>query len=211
MLTKIIIEGVMGREFGRVWHLDVDSPNEALRMIDANKPGLFNWIRKNLAIYDRYKVICTYEDGSKEHLDNDTYSFSRKVKVIRFVPVPAGSGSTAKIVIGVIMIAVGVYTGQGWLVRAGAMMVVSGVIEALTPMPSIRSNQGGSTNVSSNYFDGPVNTSQQGSPVFLIYGKDVMVGSQLVSASMTIENYDVATGKVLTNQEVVDSLWKALK
>lgn len=39
MLTKIVLGGAMGRIWGKEWFLDVNSPAEAIQMINANKPG----------------------------------------------------------------------------------------------------------------------------------------------------------------------------
>lgn len=191
MLTKVILEGVMGAKFGRSWNLAVSSPNEALRMIGANKSGLIVWIRNNAEVYDRYKVICTYEDGRKEFLDDDTYMLERKIAVIRFVPVPKGAGSTAKIVVGAILITVGYFVHGPWspyLYKVGAMLILSGVIETLTPVPKRAQRDQSSPGASfdSDYFNGPVNTDQQGSPVPLIYGR-VLVGSHAVSAMVTVD------------------------
>ncbi|EPT3892638.1 tail assembly protein, partial [Escherichia coli] len=42
-------------------------------------------------------------------------------------------------------------------------------------------------NSNSYYFDGPQNTTNQGNPVQLIYGEEILVGSQVVSSSITID------------------------
>ncbi|EFK7073010.1 tail assembly protein, partial [Escherichia coli] len=42
-------------------------------------------------------------------------------------------------------------------------------------------------NSNSYYFDGPQNTENQGNPVQLIYGEEILVGSQVVSSSITID------------------------
>ncbi|HFS6850795.1 TPA: tail assembly protein, partial [Klebsiella pneumoniae] len=42
-------------------------------------------------------------------------------------------------------------------------------------------------NTDSFYFDGPQNTSNQGNPVQLNYGEEILVGSQIVSSSITID------------------------
>lgn len=182
MLTKIIIEGAMGAKFGRVWNLAVSTPQEALRLIDANKPGLLNWIRQNAAIYDRYKVVCTYENDRKEHLDEASFGLLRRAKVIRFVPIPLGAGAAVRIIVGVALIISSFYGGGPWALSAGISMVLGGVIQALTPIPK-KKDSGASTQ--SNYFNGPENTIQQGVPVPLIYGR-CLVGSHAISANLSI-------------------------
>lgn len=173
----------MGAKFGRVWNLDIDTPQEALRLIDANRPGLLSWIRQNAAIYDRYKVVCTYENDRKEHLDEASFGLLRKANVIRFVPIPLGAGAAVKIVIGVALIIYSFYGGGPWALKLGIAMVLGGVIQALTPVPHRK--DANNTNVQSNYFNGPENTIQQGVPVPLIYGR-CLVGSHAISANLSI-------------------------
>ena len=193
MLTKVILEGVMGNKFGRTWNLAVSSPSEALRMIDANKPGLANWVRQNKAIYDRYRVVCTYETGNKEDIGETDYLMERKVKVIRFVPIPAGAGAVGKIVVGAVLVVAGFVAGGpsnplgSFLINMGASMIIGGIIQALTPMPKRQErDQSSDGRFDSNYFNGPVNTDQQGSPVPIPYGR-VLVGSHAISATLTID------------------------
>lgn len=42
-------------------------------------------------------------------------------------------------------------------------------------------------NSDSFYFDGPQNTTNQGNPVQLNYGEEILVGSQIASSSITID------------------------
>lgn len=186
MLTKIRLEGVMGKEFGRDWELAVSSPAEALRMIEANRPGLRQWIINNKETYDAYQVVCLYDDGRTEELSDETYMASREnLTEIRFVPVTAGASGAVKIVVGVIAIAVAYFFPGPWspyLYKIGAALVLSGVVEVLSPRPK---RNDGDSQINSYYFDGPVNTETQGAAVPIIYGR-VMVGSHPISASISV-------------------------
>lgn len=189
MLTKVYLEGVMGKEFGEEWELEVSSPAEALRMINANKPGVFAWIANNLEVYSHYRVICTSEANVTEMLDETDIGLERRVKEIRFVPIIAGSGGIGKMIMGVVLIAVGVYTGNPMLVKMGVMMTISGVIGVLSAVPvKTEQQQVSRDDGTSYYFNGPVNTTQQGVPVALIYGT-CLVGSHAVSARLTIDQF----------------------
>lgn len=190
MLTKIILEGPMGKKFGKEWELVVDSPSEALRMIDANKPGLFAWIKQNLAKYNEYHVVCEYEDGTVEDLNDESYKLNRKCKLIRFVPVIKGSGGNGiwQTVLGIVLIVVGVVFETPNLIYMGAAMVIGGVAQMLAPKPKIADmdKDSGANNEASYFFDGPANTSTQGVPVQLIYGR-CLVGSHTISAAVTVD------------------------
>lgn len=186
MLTTVILDGPMGKAFGRKWELAVNSPKEALAMVNANKPGVFNWIRSNLKKYASYRVTCTYHDGKKEDLDNDTYKADRSLKEIRFTPIIQGASATMKVVLGMVLIVVGALTleyGGEYLISAGISMMAGGIAQMLSPKKKDKEDSG----TSSHYFNGVVNNTEQGIPVPLIYGR-VLVGSQLISARLTVED-----------------------
>jgi predicted phage tail protein len=184
MLTKVRLYGVMGKKFGKEWMLNVSSPSEALRMIEANKPGLTRWMIENKETYDKYRVTCINADGIEEDLNDDSYSLERgQLKEIRFAPLTAGASGVVKIFVGVILVVAGLYFNQPWMVKIGAALILGGVIEALSPRPNTKKD--GET-PGSYYFDGAANTQRQGSPVPLIYGR-VLAGSQTISASISID------------------------
>lgn len=196
MLTEVILDGPMGKRFGKTWELAVNSPSEALRMIDANKPGVFVWIKSNLAKYERYRVTVTYHDGREESLSEDEYKLERSVKRIRFTPLIEGAGGNNgvwQVVLGIVLIAVGYFTfgttsayGVA-LIGAGAGMVVGGIAAMLAPKPKVESmDQVERKDKTSYYFDGPANTTNQGVPVQLIYGT-CLVGSHSISAALTVD------------------------
>ena len=41
---KIYLHGKIGKKFGKEWDLNVTSPNEALRAIDANTGNFFKYL-----------------------------------------------------------------------------------------------------------------------------------------------------------------------
>jgi predicted phage tail protein len=186
MLTKVRLDGVMGKKFGKHWELDVSSPAEALRMIEANRPGLRQWVLSNREKYSTYRVVCTLDDGREEELEDATYVANRtNLKSIRFTPVVEGASGAAKIVVGAIMIAVAYFAPGPWspyLYQIGAALILGGVVELLSPRP--KKDDKSETN--SYYFDGPANTERQGNPVPLIYGR-MLVGSHPISASISVD------------------------
>lgn len=179
----------MGKKFGKSWDMAVSSPAEALRMIEANRPGLRAWIINNQAKYDAYRIVCTYADGREEALDNDSFPLERgNLKQIRFTPVVVGASGVAKVVVGVILVAVGYFVPGPWspyLYKMGAALILGGIIEALSPRPKTKNRDTGE-DINSYYFDGPANTDQQGAAVPLIYGR-VLAGSHPISASISVD------------------------
>jgi predicted phage tail protein len=190
MLTKVYLEGPLGKQFGREWELAANTPNEALRLINANVGNLFLWIKKNLPIYARYRVVIKKRGARHEALDTNSYPLAHDIESIRFIPVIAGAGGLVKMVIGIALITYGVVTGNYAAMRMGFSMVISGIIEALmTPNTGRKKDNSGAT-TNSHFFDGPVNTEGQGRAVPLIYGR-VLVGSQVISAKLSIDEIPV--------------------
>lgn len=191
--TTVILEGPMGRHFGRKWKLKAKSPAEALRLINANKPGFFNWIRNNLGKYANYRVIVDKEDR-----DSDSFSMQCDAKCIRFVPLVSGAGAAARFVVGAVMVVAAFYTAgatlaalstmsglQAGMMSMGASLMLGAASELLASKPKPQKNEMKREDKTSYYFSGPVNTEMQGVGIPLIYGT-VMTGSHAISAAMTI-------------------------
>lgn len=197
MLTHVILGGELGEKFGEEWDFKVDSVQEALRMVEANKPGFFTWVKKNLPVYSTYGVIVEYKNGNKEQISKDTITLNREMKSIELVPLPYGAGHTnwTQVIEGVALIVAAYFTYGASLSYSGATAAaISGAASAMAGIGVTMMLQGFITGLSSqasvkdtNSFtlNGPTNTTQQGNPVPLIYGR-VLVGSQAVSASLNV-------------------------
>ena len=190
MLTKVILDGEFAKVVGqREWMLDCNSPAEALDLIEANKPGIRRWIRQHLNEYKICQVECEDLDGHKESLNDQTYQTNRKCKTIRFLPIFTGAGGDNGIlqaIAGVAMIVVGAltsWTGIGAsLIGAGVGMVL-GAICTMLMKPSKNDDEDDSG--SNYYFNGAVNTTVQGNPVPLIFGR-CRVGSAVISSEIAV-------------------------
>lgn len=188
MLTTIILDGEMGKLFGREHRLNIKSPNQALRLININQGGLLEWIRDNAKKFNAYRIICEYFDGRKEEVSEQTYMMRRaNVKSIRFTPVVAGAGGDGvfQTIVGVVMIVVGVVIQNPYVTQIGIAMALGGVSAMLAPKPkSDKSDDAGK--VDSHYFSGAENNTDQGRPVPLIYGR-IRTGAQAISAAQTVD------------------------
>lgn len=193
MLTKVILEGAFAKVAGRkVWMLDVNSPAEAIQLISANCQGkILTWIRQNLADYKICEVECESIDGKKEQLTSDTYPMERQCKTIRFLPIFTGAGGNGGLqaILGVVMIVIGcilISTPFGApLIASGIGMILGAICTMLMKPSDDKEKDTGS----SYYFNGAVNTTTQGNPVPLVFGR-CRVGSAVISSSI-----DIAEGK----------------
>ncbi len=203
MTTAVILDGAMGKKFGKRWDLCVDSPAEALRMISCNEPSFQFWLRDNATVYEGYQVTCEYGNGVISEVNEQELFMTGEIVSIRFTPVLMGSGKYGSIILGVIIIIAAIVFLQPQLVPAGMAisgftagvailggigMIVQGIIGVLTPMPKTGGlDASGRVDKTSYYFNGPANTTAQGVPVPLIYGT-CLVGSHAISASLTIDD-----------------------
>ncbi len=187
-LTAVTLNGVLGKKFGRKWKVAADTVAEALQIVEANKPGLTAWMRMNVTKFDRYHVKVERHDGSKvEVSEKELNMVSEGLKSITITPVIAGAGAGVRIVVGAVMMVASIWAGPAapYLFAMGASLVLGGIVELLSPTPKLSNGSQRSDNTS-YYFDGPVNTVDQGVPVPLIYGR-ILAGSQVISARVTID------------------------
>lgn len=191
-LTTVILEGALGRKYGREWKLKVSSPSKALQLIEANHPGFISDIRNNLKQYPRYRVLV---DGVAR--DMKTYTMKCRAKVIKFIPLIEGAGGGFRFVLGAVMVAIAIYTGPlgtgvmsaataGMVGSAGVSLMIGGLVEMLTKTPKSTTDTDERKDKTSRYFDGPVNTEMQGVAIPLIYGR-CLVGSHAISAKLVVE------------------------
>lgn len=149
MLTKVYLEGAMGRNFGREWTLDINTAAEALQLIQANRPEFGQWIRDNLKRYTKCMIICKTKDGKTEALDDKTLLMKREVSEIHFIPWVEGAGKAFQYIVGAALIVIGAicYAYGGAAVAqlgtsmmvAGGGMIVSGIVTAI--MGRVRKKQ----------------------------------------------------------------------
>ncbi|HBT4797408.1 TPA: tail assembly protein [Klebsiella pneumoniae] len=198
-LVHVQLGGALAHRFGRHWRLRASNAAQAINLIDANKPGLNAWIRRNAKAYDRYHIQITTKSGATWSVDETEYIMrgaGKDIEKIRITPIPKGRGGKTlgyvQVAVGAAMVVVGAFTEifsagtSSALVVAGMSMMMGGLAQILSPQaknPEVRQ----ADNSDSFYFDGPQNTSNQGNPVQLNYGEEILVGSQIASSSITID------------------------
>lgn len=188
-LREVRLYGHLGKRFGRLHMLAVRSAREAVQalsvilpdfakhVLDHNKPGYHVFTRRVSVETNRGADLLDAPVGRGE--------------AIIIVPAVAGAkkGGVLQTIIGVVLIVVGFYTGQGWLVQTGIALAIGGVVQMMTPVRSAKEDPADSR-LASYAFDGPVNSTQQGLPVQVIFG-EMFVGSSVISQG--ISSTDIAT------------------
>lgn len=179
-------------------HFAIANAAEAVRALRANFP---EFERAILSVADRYRVIV----GRKRLGEAiELHEPSGEAEVIRIIPIVQGAKrngvgqfilGAVLLVAGVVIAAYGVVTGNPFLVdvgysigNIGLAMMIGGVIQMLSPQPKLPAGQNEADKKNSAVFSGPVNTTAQGNPVPVGYGR-LVVGSAVISAGLTTREF----------------------
>lgn len=192
-MIDVVLYGDIGKIYGKYHKYSVKSIQEALRALEANFPGFMSCIKKE----GIYKIIIDKKPVDEENLSKIA---SNSIKII---PIIQGSGKgLGQVIAGVALVALAWWNPMGWgaiantqagliagelgisaMQSVGMSLLFGGVVQMLTKTPSIKSGADRPDTNPSYVFDGPVNTTAQGNPVPLAYGK-VLAGSQVISTGL---------------------------
>ncbi|WP_448647072.1 tail assembly protein [Pseudomonas mohnii] len=191
-MTRILFSGSLAQAFGRERFrlLETGTTAEAFSALKHTVPGFEDFIRDSARKGQRYAIF-----RNRENVGEREFALSGTTE-IRIVPVIAGSknGGLFQTVLGVALIVVGAFVTPvsgpigGALVSLGIGMALGGVVQMLSPTPktSSQQDQASTENKPSYLFNGSFNSTQQGLPVPVVYGK-MLVGSSVVSVGTWAE------------------------
>jgi predicted phage tail protein len=191
----VLLYGHLGKRFGHRHEYDVRSPAEAVRALSVTLEGFRAYLIEHSS--PGYRVLV---GNTPRTLETIAYPADAAIKI---VPVTAGAGGVKSVILGAALIGVGILTGGAGLTfssawaaggvtfagylstTVGMALTIGGVVQMLAPQPKA---QDPVENKPSYVFDGPVNTTAQGNPVPVCYGR-LIVGSHVISAGMFAEEY----------------------
>lgn len=197
------------KKFGREFTLQARSPLAAVHALCTMIPALKRRLSQP-AKYGYHVRVGREFKGSDDVADPCS---SREI--IRLIPATAGSSATVRIVVGVVLMAVGAYMtmvsdGAGSpmgsaLMGMGMSLIMGGIAELLAPAP--KKAEGLDKNVGQSYtFSGPINTVGQGPPVSVGFGT-LLTGSHVASVQVYTEDMpmtglgDVAPGDLANTDD----------
>jgi len=201
-LVTIKLRGELGKRFGKVHRLAVDSVSEALRALMIVVPGFAEYLRDNKRM--EYKVLLKNEPI----IDEFQFQMACGFNEICLVPRVRGAGGDGlgNFFMGAALIALAIAapealtfigsTGFTIMMGMGTSMMLGGVMQLISgTAPSNPSN-----NTNSYAFNSAQNSSGQGVPIPVAYGKFKIVPpiiSQEIDTEMfttDLFNYGVADG-----------------
>ncbi|CAH3349328.1 MULTISPECIES: tail assembly protein [Citrobacter freundii complex] len=195
VMTTIKLSGSLASLFGREHQRLIGPTREAFRALSATIPGFEKFMNTSNTRGMTFAVFVDKKNVTKDDLD-----FPNGGRTIRIVPVIMGSkrAGVLQTILGAVLVVVGVLgstIGQAWgggvwgpaAWKIGAAMMVGGVAQMLSPQPGGLSSKQDADNKASYAFGGVTNTTAQGNPVPLAYGKR-RIGGAIISAGIYVED-----------------------
>lgn len=183
-MTKIKLHGILAKEYGDIFNMEVSKPRDVIKAIDCNRSGF------------RGRVVDLQRQGfiydilvDKKRMSKESFLNSKNPKQIDLVPVIVGSGLP---ILEAILVAV-------------AQVVIS---YALMDPGTLDGGEAtvGSTKGSLLFQGGNANIASQGSPIPIGYGR-LKVGSQIIQSSVKSFPQSIESSKVMTSNQltIIDS------
>ena len=209
-LVNIKLHGRLGEEVGSDWNFDIRNAAEGFRAVEVMSKYKFNkTILQHYKEGINYKLLINGRDFTcdQNFLKNDPIKaihnseifLNRKdLRTIDIVPVIEGAIWTA-IIIAVVLI------------------IAAVAVYFLTPLPDFSDFReiDGTIGKTSYLFNGPQNTSREGGPVQIGYGR-LIVGSQVIASSYSIKNIPASSLDIVvpgagdTSFDLKDNIGSAL-
>ena len=201
MLIKVKLLGELGRKFGRSYEFDVKSPKEVISALSYQLEGFRDYMIHAHENGIGFRLV----DDDPEGLDYPELMMGCKQLII--APVLSGASALGRILFGVALISVAILSsGAGFAGLAFASQVttggaaaiagnlaalagnigiglaLSGVAQLLTPSPKTPKER---EKRDSFLFDNASETSNQGLPVPLLYGRFLASSPLVISSSIS--------------------------
>lgn len=184
-VRTVRLSGYLGARFGRVHRFVLNSPKDAIRALIAMIPG---FERELMTSKDRgvsYAVFVGKRNVSEEQLAHPSGG-----DVVRIAPIVSGSKAAGlfQTIAGVALAVVGavsMYFGNPYgteMIMMGASLAIGGIAQMVSPHQTTQAN-----GLSSYNFNGAQNTTYQGGPVPLLYGR-MRVGSTVISEGLLAQD-----------------------
>ena len=207
-MKVVKVYGALRKKLGQCrFQFDVDTPAQALKALCVNFPGLEKWLMDREADGMGFRVTVGRDKITQDSPEGLVLPWSER-EVFSITPVIAGAGAVGRILAGIGLVALALINpfgaatigllglAQPIAVTAllpsvglfGASLILGGVAQIISP----QSNTGGLTSgresvrLESFTFSGIVNTSKQGLPVPIVYGR-AFVGSAVISAGLDVD------------------------
>jgi len=210
-MKVVKVYGALRKRLGQCrFEFDVATPAQAIKALCVNFPGLDKWLVDSEKDGVGYRVTVSKEKVTEENVAPLLMPFSDK-EVFSITPVVAGAGrGTGQILAGLALVTAAVVlaptggggflgaTGSGFLSASassaigsiGVSLTLGGIAAAISPQPTLDTTLDESVQLESFTFSNVVNTSRQGMPCPIAYGR-LFVGSAVLSSGLDVDQVQV--------------------
>ena len=210
-MKVVKVYGALRKRLGQCrFELDVATPAQAIKALCVNFPGLDKWLIDSEKDGVGYRVTVAREQVTEDNMAPLMMPFSDR-EVFSITPVVVGAGrGLGRILLGAVLITAAVFmapaaaagggfftagatgtslTAMGYASIAvgnlGISLVLGGIAQSLSPQPG--PNQlDEAVQLESFTFSNVLNTSRQGMPVPIAYGR-LFVGSAVLSSGFDVD------------------------
>ncbi|MFV4757733.1 tail assembly protein [Citrobacter freundii] len=190
VMTTIKLSGSLAKIFGREHKRLIATTQEAIRALCATLPGFEKYLNTSKSRGLTFSIF-----RGKQNIGEDDLAFPAGGREIRIVPVIMGSKRSGLLqtILGAVLVATSIWmpgvsiAASNMMFGIGASMTIGGVAQMLSPQPGGLSSKQDADNKASYAFGGVTNTTAQGNPVPLGYGKR-RIGGAIISAGIYVED-----------------------
>jgi predicted phage tail protein len=209
-MKVVKVYGALRKRLGQCrFEFEVDTPAQAIKALCVNFPGLDKWLIDSEQTGMGFRVTVGRERITPEDASVAVLPWPER-DVFSIAPVVAGAGQGfGQVMAGIGLVALAIIAGPagagflglgaGFISGAtasavsvalggiGASLILGGVANMLSPQPDVSALQRGkeAARLESFSFSGIVNTSKQGLPVPIVYGR-AFVGSAVLSSGLDV-------------------------
>ena len=211
-LKVVKVYGALRKRLGQCrFEFDVATPAQAVKALCVNFPGLDKWLIDSENDGVGYRVTVSKEKVTEENFAPLLMPFSDQ-EVFSITPVVAGAGrGFGRILAGIALVATAIATQGGSLAFSGGVvtaksaafgaklaafganvgvaLTLQGIAQVISPQPP-NTALDEAVQLESFTFSNVVNTSRQGMPVPIAYGR-VFVGSAVLSSGLDVDQKQV--------------------
>jgi len=214
-MKVVKVYGALRKRLGQCrFEFDVATPAQAIKALCVNFPGLDKWLVDSEKDGVGYRVAVSKEKVTEDNLVSLAMPFSDK-EVFSITPVIAGAGrGFGQFLLGAALITAGIFlapaaaAGGGFFTAGatgttlgtmgyvslavgnlGISLALGGIAQAISPQPEPPSLDE-AVQLESFTFSNVVNTSRQGMPCPIAYGR-VFVGSAVLSSGLDVDQVQV--------------------
>ncbi|MGZ3743536.1 MAG: tail assembly protein [Pseudobdellovibrionaceae bacterium] len=204
-MRTIRLYGELGNKFGETFTLEVASPAEAVRALCVQLDGFQKYL------LDSEKNNIGFKVFDASHLLNEKQLIMHGTGEIKIVPLVGGANGEFRVLVGSALIGAALIANSyipgnpvsPYLMNAGIALAVGGAIQMIVGPPEAPKIHEKPENTPSYVFSGAVNTTAQGHPVPVGYGR-MVVGSAVISAGLSV--HSLMAGYVTKTREATIDL-----